>query len=84
MRSRPLGTKGTVFVAAGVGVLVILVSWWLGNAYWLVGLGSGLGVWLGVRWGNKKAREVDEYRKEWLAKRSGTQPPAGAEDEGKP
>ena len=79
-----MGTRDTVLVAAGVGILVILVSWWLGNAYWLVGLGSGLGVWLGVRWGNRKAGEVDKYREKWLAKRSGPLPPAGAEEEGKP
>ena len=84
MKSRPLTAKGTVVVALGAGVLAVMLSWWLGNSYWLVRLGSGMGVWLGARWGNKKAREVDEYREEWLAKRSGAQPPAGVQDEGKP
>lgn len=62
--------KGFIIIAIIIGILVAVgVSIWQGSAYWLVGAGSGLGVWLGVPWGNKKAREVDAYREEWLGKR---------------
>ena len=62
--------KGFIIIAVIIGIVVgVGVSIWQGSAYWLIGAGSGIGVWLGVRWGNKKAREVDAYREEWLGKR---------------
>ena len=54
--------------AASAGILS--VAFWTDGAV-LLGAGAGLGAWLGVYFGNKKAREVDAYREEWLAKRAG-------------
>lgn len=48
-----------IFIGIGVGILVgALFSW----QYAILGLGAALGPWTGVYFGNKKAREVDEYR----------------------
>ena len=63
-------SAGFVFGWDGVGVVA--------------GVGAGLGSWLGVRWGNKRAKEADAYREEWLNKRKkrtvqrGDQPEAGS------
>ncbi|MDJ0321987.1 hypothetical protein [Pseudarthrobacter sp. PS3-L1] len=63
-------------IALGVVVAVIVgvvVGWeWVAGV--LLGSGTGLGAWLGVRWGNKRAKEIEQYREQWLnrrAKRSG-------------
>ena len=54
-------------VAASAGMLSLAL--WTDNALFL-GAGAGMGAWLGVHYGNKKAREVDAYRREWLGKRA--------------
>jgi uncharacterized membrane protein YfcA len=35
----------------------------------LIAVGCGLGAYLGGQWGNKKAKQTDDYREEWLGKR---------------
>ena len=56
-------------IGAAVVVAVGLLVGWEWGLGAMAGLGSGLGAWIGVRYGNKKAREVDQYREEWLGKR---------------
>lgn len=58
----------TISIVVGVGLIVGLVFGW---EYSIVGLGAGLGPWIGAYFGNKKAREVDAYREEWLSRRAG-------------
>lgn len=57
---------GAVAVLA-ISVIASVVSG--GSGYWIIGVAGALGAWLGVSAGNKKAREVDEYREQWLNKR---------------
>lgn len=45
-----------------------LIGGWDGGTL-LIAAGCGLGGFLGVHWGNRKARETDAYRQEWLGKR---------------
>lgn len=35
----------------------------------LTGIISGIGAYVGVIWGNRRARETDAYREQWLNKR---------------
>lgn len=70
--------KGYILIATIIGIVVgVGISIWQGSAYWLIGAGSGIGVMLGVRWGNRKARKVDAYREEWLGKRNSGSKPKG-------
>lgn len=56
--------------AAVVVAVGLLVGWEWGLGA-MAGLGSGLGAWIGVRYGNKKATEVDQYREEcWVNARN--------------
>jgi hypothetical protein len=59
------GRTVLTFVAIGIGV-AILVGVLFGWEYSIIGLGAGLGPWIGVYFGNKKAREVDKYREELI------------------
>jgi hypothetical protein len=52
-----------IFIGIGVGILVGVLFGW---QYSILGLGAGLGPWVGVYFGNKKAREVDQYRDELI------------------
>lgn len=55
--------------AAVAALLVGGFIWgWDGGAA-LIAVGCGLGAFLGVQRGDKKARETDAYREEWLGKR---------------
>lgn len=57
-----------VSIMVGVGLIVGLFFGW---EYSIVGLGAGIGPWIGAYFGNKRAREVDAYREEWLSRRAG-------------
>lgn len=59
-----------VVIAAGV-VSVGFFAGWETAAGLVMGSGTVLGVSLGAFIGNRKARKVDVYRDEWIAKRSG-------------
>jgi H+/Cl- antiporter ClcA len=59
------GKTVVVFVCIGIGV-GILVGALFGWHYSIVGLGAALGPWVGAYFGNKKAREVDQYRDELI------------------
>ena len=59
----------SLIVAAVVVTLGLLWGWEWGAGV-LIGLGASLGTWLGVKSGNKRAKETDEYRKQWLNKRA--------------
>lgn len=65
---------GFVVIGLGVGVLVGVLFGW---QYSIVGLGCALGPWIGVYFGNKKAREVDKYREELI---NGRRRPATSDD----
>lgn len=60
-----------MLATAAVVVVVVLVGiafgweWAIGA---IVASGAGLGAWIGIQSGNKKARETDKYRDEWLGK----------------
>jgi uncharacterized membrane protein YfcA len=69
-------------IGAAVVVAVGLLVGWEWGLGAMAGLGSGLGAWIGVRYGNKKAREVDQYREEWLGKRKKSQLGAGDSPDG--
>ena len=58
-----------VVVAAGISV-GFLAGWEIAAGL-VMASGTVLGVTLGGFIGNRKAREVDAYRDEWIAKRSG-------------
>lgn len=64
----------SLIVAAVVVPLGLLLGWEWGAGV-LIGLGAGLGTWIGVRSGNKRAKETDEYRERWLNKRAKRQIP---------
>ncbi|MDN3905502.1 hypothetical protein [Arthrobacter sp. YD2] len=57
------------YIVAAI-VVAVFVSLLVGDASWLIAAGAGMGVTLGVYFGNRKAREVDAYRREWLGKRA--------------
>ena len=63
-----VGSAGLIAVLVGV---VAGWEWALGA---IVASGTGLGTWIGVRAGNKSARETDKYREEWLGKRRASGP----------
>lgn len=62
---RPLLIVALLAIALLAGVIW---GWEMSFAAVIV-LGGALGVALGVSSGNKKAREVDEYREQWLSKK---------------
>lgn len=64
----------SLITAAVVVTLGLLLGWEWGAGV-LIGLGTGLGTWIGVRSGNKHAKETDEYREQWLNKRAKRQQP---------
>lgn len=53
----------SLITAAVVVTLGLLLGWEWGAGV-LLGLGAGLGTWIGVRSGNKHAKETDEYREQ--------------------
>jgi uncharacterized membrane protein YgaE (UPF0421/DUF939 family) len=59
------GRMVLTFVAIGIGV-AILVGVLFGWNYSIIGLGAAIGPWIGIYFGNKKAREVDKYREELI------------------
>lgn len=58
---------GLLAVAAALLVGGFLFGFDVGAV--LIALGCGLGAFIGGQWGNKKARETDVYREQWLDKR---------------
>lgn len=70
-----------IYIAPALAVAVI-VSLLVGDASWLIAAGAGIGVTLGVYFGNKKARKVDAYREEWVGRRAGGGKGSGTPDGG--
>lgn len=68
-----------VVVAAGV-VSVGFFAGWETAAGLVMASGTVLGVSLGAFIGNRKARKVDAYRDEWIAKRSRRKSTPGHEE----
>lgn len=52
---------------AGLIAASLLTGWDIGSL--LIGLGCGLGAYLGAAWGNKEATKTDAYRQDLLKKR---------------
>ncbi len=71
---QPGGRKVLVVAVAALvsAAAALLFAAFTGNASLLLGAGAAAGAWAGVHFGNKKAREVDAYREEWLGRRAGT------------
>jgi hypothetical protein len=65
------GKAIVAFIAIGFSV-AILAGALFGWQYSVLGLGSVLGPWVGVYFGNKKAHEVDRYRDELIRRRQRT------------
>lgn len=68
-----------VVVAAGVVSVGFLAGWEIAAGL-VMASGTVLGVSLGAFIGNRKARKVDAYRDEWIAKRSGRKSTPSHED----
>ena len=70
---QPRGRKALVVAVAALvsAAAALLFAAFTGNASLLLGAGAAAGAWVGVHFGNKKAREVDAYREEWLGRRAG-------------
>lgn len=64
----------------GILVAFLAVALWVGPGQALIGAGGFLGVYLAMGAGNKEARKVEEYRRQWLGKRQG-QPSSSPDDE---
>jgi hypothetical protein len=75
-------SKNWLFFVA-ILVAFLLVALWVGVGQALVGAGGFLGVYIAMGAGNKGAREVDEYRRQWLQKRKG-QPPRSGDEQAPP
>lgn len=68
-----------------IGFFVLLLIFGLAKAsFAMASLGSSIGVYIGAKAGNKKAREVDAYREEWLAKRRGGKGNPAASEKNEP
>lgn len=47
----------------------------------LTGIVAGIGAYVGAIWGNKRSKETDAYREQWLNKRKKTNPRISSTDE---
>lgn len=60
------------FLAAGIAatVLIGLFFGWEKSLYAIVGVGVGLGAFVGISAGNRSAKKTDEYRENLIRKKS--------------
>lgn len=66
---RRVGTIGVILAAAVLAAVLLAVRHWYVPGGILAGVGAGVGAFLGVSAGNKEARKVEEYRRQWLESR---------------
>lgn len=73
----------TVFAALLIGAFVVDRIFGWNTIGIMAGSGAGLGAWLGIRAGNKRAKETDAYRAQWLSKRAGYHSKDAGSDDGR-